>query len=52
MNYREIISRWAYLAITLGAKPVLYPELGDVRLEDNAATAVQRFVKSSAVPHV
>jgi hypothetical protein len=28
----------------------LYPELGDVKLQDNAAAAVQRFVKSGSVP--
>ena len=29
---------------------MLYPKLGDVKLQDNEATAVQRFVKSSSVP--
>jgi hypothetical protein len=28
----------------------LYPELGDVKLQDNASAAVQRFVKSSSAP--
>jgi hypothetical protein len=28
----------------------LYPELGDVKLQDNAAAAVLRFIKSSSVP--
>ena len=28
----------------------LYPELGDVNLQDNASAAVQHFVKSSSAP--
>jgi hypothetical protein len=34
----------------LADQATLYRELGDVKLQDNAAAAVERFVKSSSVP--